>query len=161
LIRTARKKYSLAKNLDFGSCFKHVSGWGVRRVLHVHILQHVFDSFAGAGLDSALINGTGGYEIGPHNEGCRGGRWTADTTRRTDANGLSVRVSSHRLVSEMQHDRHERIGYALIGMPSRIRFDANVSGHRNATPQVSFLRSEMSAGNQLSDHTFGCWTHES
>src|SRR5262249_53297626 len=99
--------------------------------------------------------------IGPHNEGCRGGRWTADTTRRTDANGLSVRVSSHRLVSEMQHDRHERIGYALIGMPSRIRFDANVSGHRNATPQVSFLRREMSAGNQLSDHTFGCWTHES
>ena len=61
----------------------------------------------------------------------------------------------------MQHGRHEGIGYALIGVPTRIGFDADISGNGNVTSQLSLLRSKTSCGNQLSDHTFGCRAHKS
>jgi hypothetical protein len=56
------KQQPFLQNLYSGSDVEHISGWGIVRILHVHLLEHVFDGIAGTRFDGALVYRAGKYD---------------------------------------------------------------------------------------------------
>src|SRR5260370_11273097 len=93
------KKASL-ENLHLATHFERISGRYNVGVLHVRLLQQIFDRVAGSSFDGALVHGASEHEIGTEDERSRDGIRRPDAAGGANADWKPIAMFLGQLIAE-------------------------------------------------------------